>query len=190
MVDFNKVLTDTCVDIILRDFSKGHVARLKDKVFVLKQDRRACLHLKDIQDLPHVPLCQTHQRLLAFFINVNLSKVSCDESFRMETDENLHLFFLADMLKPGQDLLFSQRSKAKPGHKIKAIFSLVLHSLQTLPLVFNTSRSIQEKLVGPGASALKGWDDFTEVVANQTEPCVGDFELGNADRLIITGHSR
>ena len=32
------------------------------------------LHLKDIQDLPHVPLCQTHQRLLAFLIDVNLSQ--------------------------------------------------------------------------------------------------------------------
>ena len=38
--------------------------------------KQVCFHLKDIQDLPHVPLCQTHQRLLALFINVNLSKVS------------------------------------------------------------------------------------------------------------------
>ena len=70
-----------------------------------------------------------------------------------------NLFFLADMLKSGKDLFFSQRSKAKPLRRIKAFTGVQFTSEWKYKYV-------------PSASALQGWDDFTEVVANQTEPTV------------------
>ena len=75
-------------------------------------------------------------------------------------NKKLHLFFLADMLKSGKDLFFSQRSKAKPLNRIKAFTGVQFSSEK------------KYKYVVPSASALQGWDDFTEVVANQTEPSV------------------
>ena len=133
---YEEVPTNTCVDIIFCNFSKGHVARLKERLPQRKMDKASfapggCSRPSSCPPEPNASAtasllhqCQSEQMKLN---NGNWQETLLKEGSH-EVDswgpgliltqkccrENFHLFFLADMLQPGQDLLFPQWSKAKP----------------------------------------------------------------------------